>query len=428
MKKDKHKDRQCVDGISFTEIFDGLKRRLVGVKAVAMAVIAFDDILTQDCDEEEPFDEKLLLEVCDKIRQRTRTETELLRVGYRQFLLIHCGIGNAMQLESLGRSILNAMEEPYYHQQYLRYITASVGLSFGSIDKTPLPTLFRRAELAMATARRRGRNHFEIYRSQTAVASRYNEQKLLQDLPAALEKGEIYYVYQPQYDASAQVYTGAEMLARWEHPELGTVPPGVFIPLAEQSGMIVPLLHHQLIEASRSFDRFRQMEMPHFSLSINLSPYVLFQRDFIESVSFFLESYALEHKPLIFEISEQMIAHNSDYLASVLDQLLDMGISLEIDDFGTGYTSLNALINFPIERLKTDKSLLKGIETQQRKRDLLHAIHAMTSSLQIGLVVEGVENVGEYDVVASLGDIVVQGFHLARPIPFSQLMQTLQEQ
>ena len=248
----------------------------------------------------------------------------------------------------------------------------------------------------------------------------------MEDLPAAIENGEICFVYQGQYDHQRERFSGAELLARWKHSKYGEISPGIFIPLAEQSGMIGPLTIKAIIEASKMFAKLEKANIQDFSLSVNISPAVLMASDFIETVQFLRHNYDLIGQQLNFEITEDTLTQNMENLVQILEQIREMEIGIEIDDYGTGYTSLQYLANLPINILKIDRSFVTDIDQDLRKRDLFRAIVNMSHALDIDVIAEGVETALEDAVIREFDFITVQGYYYSKPINPDSLLEQLQ--
>ena len=212
---------------------------------------------------------------------------------------------------------------------------------------------------------------------------------------------------------------------RWEHPQLGSVSPDTFIPIAEQTGMIRSVTMKALMEASRMFRQVEELGITDFSLSINISPSMLLYSTFVENVKFFVESYDLDGKQLRFEITENVLTRNLTKMVETLEEIRSMGIGIEMDDYGTGYTSLKYLSQLPIDTLKIDKTFVRDIDKDSKKATLFKAICDMSFALGYEIIAEGVETESENLIVQAFDNIIVQGYYYARPLSDEALLTLL---
>jgi len=249
--------------------------------------------------------------------------------------------------------------------------------------------------------------------------------RLSSDFPAAVEKKEIYFLFQPQFSHKEKRFCGAELLVRWEHTELGSISPETFIPIAEQTGMIRSVTMKALTEASKMFRDVEEHGITDFSLSMNISPSMLLYSTFVENVKFFIESYDLEGKQLRFEITENILTRNISKMIETLEEIRSMGIGIEMDDYGTGYTSLKYLSQLPIDTLKIDRSFVRDIDKYPKKATLFKAICDMALALGYEIVAEGVETESEDLIVQMYDNIMVQGYYYARPLRDEALLTLL---
>jgi EAL domain-containing protein (putative c-di-GMP-specific phosphodiesterase class I) len=277
----------------------------------------------------------------------------------------------------------------------------------------------------MKEARGKGTNHFSFTQQQITFTDHDDTMELMKDFPAAIENGEIYFLYQLQYSSKSGHFTGAEILARWEHPNLGDISPSLFIPLAEQSGMISALTIKALVHASKVFQKLKDENIENFSLSINISPTFLTSSTFLSAIKFVLDEYHEEQNSLNFEITEESLIKNMEYLSVILVELKSYNIGIELDDFGTGYTSLKYLASLPIDTLKIDKSFITGIDKDCKKQALLKAIVDISKSFDFDLIAEGVENRDEDAIIQAYDSIKVQGYYHAKPMELSSMIEYL---
>jgi diguanylate cyclase (GGDEF)-like protein len=331
------------------------------------------------------------------------------------------------QLRGLAEMIISALHEPFNVDGTMFYVTATIGIARLSESIVNAQMLFKHAESTMQHLQREGTNHIGFYipADETYLKT---ELQLMKDLPGAIDRGELRVVYQPQYSLKERSYVGAEALVRWKHPELGDISPAVFIPLAEKSGMIVPLTVNILIEVSRMFETLVSIGKKEFSLSVNMPASVLMEQSFLGTMQFLQELYGLSGKALFIEIMEDTIPENMDTFIHLLNQIKQMGIGIAIDDFGTGHTSLHYLVNFPADTLKIDRSFVRGIHHSEKIRLLFRAICDMASALEMKIVAEGVEEKEETEALSAFGNIVVQGYYYSDPLCAERLLELLERE
>lgn len=392
----------------------------------ALFYIAYDDLYRFNHPSDPHRDEKILRRLAERIGSKMLENDFLSCVGREKLVFVRHGFEDTGAVRKTAEWLVHLNAEPVSIDDELIYITLSIGIAQSTFDTTSHALLVRLAENAMYTARASGWNRFSFFHSLPEEC--YEElDTIRKDLPYALEKGEVFFEYQPQYSLREKRYSGAELLVRWEHPRLGRISPDIFIPLAEQTGMIRILTMKALTEASRMFEQLSARGIDNFSLSVNLSPSALLHRDFLENIRFFLEHYALGGQQLHFEITESVLSHNMSEMAQTLSALRDMGIGIEIDDYGTGYTSLNYLLELPIDTIKIDRSFVTDIDTDTRKLAMFKAIVEMGRAMGYSIIAEGVENSDVDGIIRSLYPIRLQGWHYSRPLGEQALYTFLQQ-
>ena len=393
----------------------------------ALLFIEFDDLRIFNESVGLAFTDALILQVAQRISTILGKESILAYVGNQQFVVLADDMHIVHNVKELATKILHLFNEPFIVNTTMFYLSASLGISLYPLDTVEPYHLLKMAENTMHNVQKDGKNHFALTQHLDRSLSK-RRSTLLTDLPAALENGEIYFLYQCQYDYDKESFSSAEMLARWKHPEFGDIPPSIFIPLAEESGMIGPLTVNGIIEASKLLDDLSKIGASTFSISVNISPLVLMKSDFLETIEFLMESYELKGKPLNFEVTEEMFTGNLGLITQVLEELRRMGISIEIDDFGTGFTSLTHLVYLPIDTLKVDRSFVMDIHTNKKRKTLFKAIIEMSRALDIEVIAEGVETEEEDKVLRQFGSMKIQGFFYCKPITHHSLLSKVSGQ
>jgi len=367
-------------------------------------------------------DDRLLVSLSEGIGKLLEDEI-FGRVGTYRFA-IAVKDADKDKLYTLAENIIYLLNEPFNIDENMFYVTATVGISFSQKKRSNAYTLLKYAENTMKQLQKNGTNHIGFYKKEENPFLK-QELQLMRDLPAAIDTGEFYFVYQPQYSHKSNTFTGAEMLTRWRHHELGEISAEIFIPLAEKSGMIAPLTTQILIEASKMFEALKAIGKNEFSLSVNISPQVLMEKSFLETIHFLLEQYDLEGRNLTFEIMEDTLPKNLDQFIMLLHEIREMGINIAIDDYGTGHTSLKYLMALPIDYLKIDRSFVKDIHHNHKTFQLFRTIIDMATALNLKVIAEGVEVKEEDDVLREIGNITVQGYFYGKPLEAADLISLL---
>jgi len=387
--------------------------------------IEFDDLARFNGTFGLDIDEQLLLQLAAAFKCFADPQDIVARVGTYRFAWVSEKISGKEEAHEKAHEILKLLHEPFCIDGNMFYVTASIGICMSCGEYDSAVKMLKSAENTMRKAQKKGTNHIAFV-SNEVNPFLATELQLMKDLPSAIDNGEIYFVYQGQYAYDTDSFTGAELLARWEHPKLGSISPDIFIPLAEKSGMIGPLTTKTLIEASRMFERLDSMGIEDFSISVNISPYVLMEKSFCDTVSFLLDHYGLSGRKLCFEIMEDTITQNLESLSSLLQKIKDRGIRVEIDDYGTGHTSLNYLISLPIDTIKVDRSFVFGIDQNHKKYALLRAIVDMAKALEIDVIIEGVETVSENKMLCRFKNVTVQGYYYCKPLVGKRFLSLIQ--
>jgi len=382
----------------------------------AFFFIAFDDLYRFDHFVTERKAEQVLRKLAGRLCELKEEGDLLAYLGNDKFLLVRPGIEQASEAEELARKLLHRNAEALSVEGEIFYLNLAIGIALSPFDAREAPELLRLAEKAMRQARRDGWNRY-VFSHRVEPGTRFGMlEELSRALPEAIERDELYFVYQPQYCLATRRFVGAEMLVRWEHETLGALSPALFLPLAEQNGMIRFITMRALTQAAKSFERLEAMGLKDFSLSVNLSPTAIFHRDFLENLEFFLTHYGLEGRPLHLEITENILAHNMAVMRETLMELRERGLGIEIDDYGTGYTSLNALTELPVDRVKIDRQYVQGIDKDPKVRTIYRAMILTAEALGMDVVAEGVENEAELKAIEAIGKVRLQGWHLSRPL------------
>ncbi|HTC86523.1 MAG TPA: extracellular solute-binding protein, partial [Candidatus Acidoferrum sp.] len=360
--------------------------------------------------------DNLIRLVAGRLTETIRPEDTAARLGGDEFALLLEDVDEG-QASAVAVRVLAALDRPFDLSDRQLRIGTTIGIALSSPDLPAATDMLRAADIAMYNAKDEGKGRFRVFEPsmQQATAERL---QLSVDLRGAVERNEFVLHYQPTVQLPSGAVTGMEALVRWNHPQRGLIPPLDFIPLAERTGLIVPLGEWILREAcrqARSWQLARPGQAP-LTISVNLSGVQLRDPGLVAAVSLALEASELPPELLTLEITESVLAHETETVIRRLRQLKGLGLCLAIDDFGTGYSSLSYLRRFPIDTLKIDKSFVDGIATGTDEMVLARAIVRLAHSLKIKTVAEGVELEGQAKRLSKMGSDEAQGFYFARPM------------
>ena len=368
--------------------------------------------------------DSLLLEICTRCRRVLRDTDTLARLSGDEFVIVLPDAATADLAADTARRILDAIALPCRLGEHELSITASIGIALFPRDGGDESTLLRNADAAMHRAKEAGRNAFEFYTEDMNTSS-LGRLLLEHQLRGAAERGELLLHYQPKVSAADGRLGGFEALLRWQHPELGMVSPGQFIPLAEESGLIVPIGQWVLEEACRQQRAWLDAGFEVPPLAVNRSAHQLAQPDIVATVAAAIGRHHLAPGLIELELTETMLMRDVDRTIRTLVRLREMGVRLSIDDFGTGYSSLNYLRQFPVNALKIDRSFVGDIGSDGAEGKIAAAIVGMAHSLGLEAVAEGVETETQRAFLQMHGCHQLQGYLIARPAPAREIERFL---
>ncbi|RCX26374.1 PAS domain S-box protein [Thioalbus denitrificans] len=372
-----------------------------------------------------PAGDRLIQAVAGRLVGCVRDQDTVARLGGDEITIIAEDIRHSRDAAAVAQKVLEAFARPFALDDQEVYITASMGVSLFPDDGGEVATLVKNADAAMYRAKAQGRNNYQFYTAELTTMA-FERLALESSLRRALERGELVLHYQPQVACGDGRITGLEALVRWRHPEMGLVAPGRFIPIAEETGLIIPLGAWVLEAACRQAHVWHTAGHPGLTLSVNLSARQFQQPDLVETVERILAETGLEAGTLELELTESAFTDNAEEAVRSLHRLKALGVTLAIDDFGTGYSSLSQIKQFPIDRLKIDKSFVDDIPHDADDMTITRAIIALGRSLQMEVVAEGVETEAQRAFLEAEGCDTLQGFLFSTPVPaeaFGELLQ-----
>lgn len=368
--------------------------------------------------------DEVLKIVSQRLSNAVRNSDTVARMGGDEFALLLPDISHADQALEVGQKILAAMSDGLIIESHRLHVSASVGVALYPAHGVDLPTLLRNADAAMYDAKARGRDAVSLYNEQMSDHAA-DRGELRADLRDALTRGEFVLHYQPLVDANSGKVRALEALLRWQHPRRGLVSPTEFIPLAEDTGLIVPIGAWALRQACADLARLHREGRPELRMTVNVSPRQ-FRADGLEaSVGEALRETGLEGFALELEITESVLMNSLEHTQGILATLRAMHVRIAIDDFGTGYSSLSYLAHFPVQTVKIDRSFVRQIDSGKGTALLAGAIVAMAHSLGLEVVAEGVETPAQHRHLVELGCELLQGFRFSVAIPVEQLSEAM---
>ena len=368
----------------------------------------------------------LLVEVAGRLQKIIRASDTVARMGGDEFTLLLPNVRDRENTVIVADKILKALSEPYRVDGNEFYITASVGITLYPDDGKTVDELLKNADTAMYKAKSDGKNMFQFY-SQDMLATVTTRMILLSSLHQALKRDEFVIHYQPKMDTVRNRMIGLEALIRWNHPELGMIVPDRFIPLAEETGLIIPIGEWVIRECCLQISAWRAKGYQPLPVSINVSPVQLKRQNFSEVVRQIIEETGVDSTLLELEVTETAIMQDTGFTTLTLQRFKEMGITICIDDFGTGYSSLSQLKRFPIDTLKIDKSFIVNIEKNTDDQSIVLAIISMAHSLGLKVVAEGVETSSQLSLLCEQGCQTMQGFYFSKPLPPANIERLMNE-
>ncbi len=369
------------------------------------------------------FGDILLMQVAERLNRDLADNDFAARMEGDEFALLFCNLQSEEHLLELCRNLVKSIEEPYELSGFPLHITASIGLVTNKSEDDDSYSLIKKADMALVKVKESGKNDCLLY-SESWSNSSLERLTLQHEMYRAIQREEFILHYQPQYDLSSGTMVGVEALVRWNHPIKGMIPPGSFIPLAEESGMIVQIGDWVLEEACRQNKAWQDAGLPLMPVSVNLSIRQFVQTDLASKVDAVLKKTGLDPKFLDLEITESMTMDVSHVSRCLLD-LTELGVNISVDDFGTGYSSFHYLKNFPIDRLKIDRSFVRDIQQDPSDAEIVAAIIAMAHNLNIQVIAEGVETEGQMEFLRKHKCDEMQGFFWSPPVTSDNIEQML---
>jgi diguanylate cyclase (GGDEF)-like protein len=411
------------------EMFNGMLRRAIDGAAryqrqFALLFIDLDRFKVINDSLGHDAGDMLLVEIGGRLRRALRSSDVVARLGGDEFVVILDETSERPEVERIAGELLSVLSQPLQLSGHECHTTASIGIAMYPSDGTDMQTLTKNADMAMYLAKEDGKNGFRFFTKEIKTQS-IERLTLESALRRALERDQFCLHYQPKIDMASGQITGVEALLRWNHPELGTVSPGQFIPLAEETGLIVPIGRWVLKEACAQNMAWQRRGLRPVTMAVNLSPRQFADPHLLHDVDEALLASGMSPVLLQLEVTESMVMRNISRAIKVLDAIQARGIRLAIDDFGTGYSSMSLMKQFPIDTIKIDRSFVRDLPIDTEDQAIAQAIISMGKALGMTVIAEGVETVEQETFLRNHACDEMQGFLFSKPLPAKQMADLL---
>jgi diguanylate cyclase (GGDEF)-like protein len=412
----------------FNDLLNQCIQRAVGKEeCIAVMFLDLDRFKTINDNFGHTVGDQLLKIVAQRLSYAVRSEDVVARWGGDEFTIFLPRVTEIQTIIQIAKNILQALEAVFHLQEHELYISSSIGIALLDEHSPDAETLIQHADAALYYAKDEGRNNYQFYKESLSQKN-LELLRLEKSLRHALEHDEFILYYQPRVEIATGKITGMEALLRWCHPEMGIVSPDVFIPLAEQSGLIIPLGEWVLHQACKQNKTWQDAGYPPIVVAINLSPKQFRQPNLVEVVSDILAETQLQPRFMELEITESIAIADIGFTTHTLQCFAQMGLILALDDFGTGHSSLSRLQALPFHNLKIDRSFIKELTTDEKAGHIIQAIVTLGQSLGLKLIAEGVEQSAELEFLRSINCDQVQGYLLYRPLSVEQATEVLKNE
>lgn len=369
----------------------------------------------------------LLKKVSSRIKWLLKKKDVMARFGGDEFVIVLPNIKFEQEAVKMANDIIVALKEPFFLKEQEVYATTSIGIAIYPVNGEDTDQLIKNAAKGMYKAKSNGRNNFELFDEGHHPQNQSRRMVLENRLRKAIQNDELSMNYQPQVELKTGKIKGIEALLRWKHPDLGSISPGEFIPIAEETGLIIPISEWVIQQVCKEVKRLHDVGYNELKVSINISGLHFNQSYFVKDVSEIIRNANMNPNLVELELTESVIMANAK---ESIDELVDVkqnGMKVSIDDFGTGYSSLSYLKRFPIDTLKIDQSFIRNLTSYSDDAAIVRAIIMMAKSLQLEIIAEGVENREQLDFLRQEKCDIIQGFYVSKPLPFSELEEFLEK-
>jgi diguanylate cyclase (GGDEF)-like protein len=370
--------------------------------------------------------DSLLEEVGKRLMKSIRDGDTIARIGGDEFIVLLPLIKDPTEIAIVAQRILDVFKDPFIIKNHELFSTVSIGICMYPTDGKDTVELLKNSDLAMYHAKEQGKNNYVFFSGEMNIRMK-KRMTLENQLRHALREDQFVLHYQPLVDLGTGRMNGVEALIRWNHPQSGLLTPDDFIPLAEETGLILQLGQWVLVTSCEQILTWRNQGIRSLPVSINISARQFLRRDFLELVQKVLKNTGLSTKSLTLQVTENSIMGNREKIVAIMTALKDIGIKLSIDDFGTGFSSLDQLRYFPVDTLKIDRSFVGGIPHNPDCIGIARSVIALAKNLKLKVLAEGVENKEQLDFLVGNGCDLVQGYYFSPPVPQEVISQMIKE-
>ncbi|SFM40086.1 putative bifunctional diguanylate cyclase/phosphodiesterase [Marinobacter pelagius] len=424
-----HLGRDVASGIINRDLFfdrlqQGLLRAERGGQRLALLHLNIDDFRSINESFGYQRSDQLMMKLAERLRHALRRVDSLMRIGGDELAIIIEKVEDSLDITRIIRKVVTLLDEPVTVDGQQLVVNASLGVATYPESGDSAENLMRRANRAMFEAKRDPGTSYRFYDRQLHISAGY-QLRLEADLRNALRGRELEVYYQPRIDLATEEVRGVECLLRWNHPQRGLVGPDEFIPVAERSGLIVPIGYWVIEQACQRLKESAELGFPGLVFAVNLSFRQFHDRKMTETIFRIIFNANVDTSLLELELTESAMMHDPEYAQRCLRELNQLGISFALDDFGTGFSSLSNLQHLPISLVKIDKSFVEELGQSADAEHIIRAIISLSHSLQMSVVAEGVESEGQLEFLRQQHCDEVQGYYYARPMPWNELVQFL---
>ncbi len=368
----------------------------------------------------------VLKEVSQRLKAKIRSTDTLARLGGDEFTILMEDLKTPHDAALQGQKIIHVLEQPIHVEGHTLYVTSSIGISLYPEDGDDASHLLKYADAAMYKAKEEGRHNYKFYSSEM-IDLAFERVQMETNLYQSLKNEEFVVYYQPQIDGYTDKLIGMEALVRWQHPSKGLIAPDKFLSIAEDTGLIVELDRWVMKTAMTQLVEWYKKGLNPGKLALNLATKQLQEEDFLSMLHDMLIEIGMKPEWLELEITESAIMNNPQHAMAVLKSISELGVELAIDDFGTGYSSLSYLKKLPINKIKIDQSFIRELPFDEKGAGITKSIIALSKSLNLRVVAEGVETSEKRDFLVENGCINIQGYFYSKPIPADKMEVMLQK-
>lgn len=417
---------QLPNRISFTEMLDNVLYTLRQEETVAVMNIDIDDFKVINDTLGHSYGDELLIDVTHRLKQALTEDDYLARIGGDEFILLSQNIMNISQYEDKIKKVMKVFSYPFVLSTKEFFVTVSIGIALAPNDGKTSQVIIKNVDTATYAAKDRGKDRY-CYFDASMNEKLMNKIEMQSELRKAIENKEFVAYYQPQIQLQDNKLVGFEALIRWKQEDGTLVPPIDFIPLAEETGLIVPIGQYILIEACREIKLWNDKGYKDLTMAVNLSARQFRDRDFVQMLTDIIDEVGVNPKNLELEITETLALEDMEYTVATIKKLQELGIKFSLDDFGTGYSSMHYLKSLPIDILKIDKSFLATLLEDESEQKIVKTIINMAQILELEVIAEGVESEEQAEYLKQMNCDMAQGFLYSRPVPSNEAYELIKQ-